>query len=209
MRNALRRQFPQPAYRPGDAPPSRPGRQDVFLATVACTLAAFLLLGGVAAADDDDDNSAAQVRRFIDQQVGGIQKLKVPAKDADIPLPRQPDGTVNLRYRTTEAKRYLGKLLFHDLVRTARIRAEFGGVVGARQTGSCGSCHLGEASGKAGAVLNFSVGGEGRSYTDKDGNFIVRRRTRSDLPILRNAPLFPGDTLVDALPTLTDVYLVP
>jgi hypothetical protein len=77
---------------------------------VACTLAAFLFLGGLAAADDDD-NGAAQVRRFIDQQVGGIQKLKVPAKDADIPVVRQPDGTVNPRYRTTEEKRYLGKLI--------------------------------------------------------------------------------------------------
>jgi hypothetical protein len=131
------------------------------------------LLGGLAAADDD--NGAAQLRRFIDQQVGGIQKLKVPAKDADIPLPRQPDGTVNPRYRTTEEKRYLGKLLFHDPVRTARIRPEFGGVLATRQTGSCASCHLGEASGKAGAVLNFNVGGEGRSYTDEDGNFIIRR----------------------------------
>ena len=26
------------------------------------------------------------------------------------------------------------------------------------------------------------------------------------MPILRQTPLFPGDALVDALPTLTDVY---
>jgi cytochrome c peroxidase len=58
-------------------------------------------------------------------------------------------------------------------------------------------------------VLNFNVGGEGRGYTDEHGNFVVRRRTRTDLPVLRQTPLFPGDTLVDALPTLTDVYLVP
>jgi hypothetical protein len=74
---------------------------------------------------------------------------------------------VNYRYQTTEAKRYLGKLLFHDPVRTARMNLNqgqpvdlpagtaFGGtesdadpqiqaVVNAtRQTGSCGSCHLG------------------------------------------------------------------
>ena len=38
------------------------------------------------------------------------------------------------------------------------------------------------------------------------GNFIPRRRPRSDLPILRQTPLFPGDALVDELPTLTDIY---
>ena len=63
--------------------------------------------------------SAAELRQLIDQQVGGIGKLKVPAKDADIPLPRQPDDTVNARYKKTEAKRYLGTL--HDPVRTARV----------------------------------------------------------------------------------------
>ena len=79
-----------------------------------------------------------------------------------------------------------------------------------KQTGSCGSCHLGEAAGKAGAVLNFNVGGEGRGYTDKNGNYVIRRRPRTDiLPRLRDTPLFEGDALVDALPTLTDIYLVP
>jgi len=51
------------------------------------------------------------------------------------------------------------------------------------------------------------VGGEGRGYTDAAGNFIPRRRPRVDiLPRLRQTPLFPGDDLVDELPTLTDVY---
>src|SRR5262245_9548132 len=59
---------------------------------------------------------------------------------------------------------------------------------------------------KSGTRLNFATGGEGRGYTDADGNFIARRRPRADLPILRQTPLFPGDALVDALPTLTDVY---
>lgn len=155
------------------------------------------------------DASASQVRRVIAQQVGGIEKLKVPAADADLPLPRQADGTVSPRFQTTEAKRYLGKLLFHDPIRTARIDPAFGGVLATKQTGSCGSCHLGEAAGKAGAVLNFNVGGEGRGYTDDHGNFIIRRRARADLPIVRPVALFAGDTRVDALPTLTDIYLVP
>src|SRR5262245_6543433 len=88
-----------------------------------------------------------------------------------------------------------------------RIRPEFGGLPETSATASCGSCHLGEAAGKAGAVFNFAAGGEGRHYTDAAGNFIPRRRPRLDiLPILRQDPLFPGDELVDDLCTLTDVY---
>jgi cytochrome c peroxidase len=154
----------------------------------------------------DDVESASQLRQYIDHQVGGIHRFAVPATDAEIPLPRRPDGTVNPRYKTTEEKRFLGKMLFHDPVRTARIDPAFGGELATARTGSCGSCHLGEAATKAGQVFNFNVGGEGLSYTDAAGNLIIRRRTRSDLPILRQSPLFPGDTLVDALPTLTDIY---
>ena len=132
--------------------------------------------------------------------------------DAHLPPARLPDGTItnDPRFRTTEAKRYLGKLLFFDPVRTARILPEFGAVLATRQTGSCGSCHLGEVAGKSGILINLNLGGEGRSYTDAAGNLIIRRRPRVDiLPRLRNTPLFPGDALVDSLPTLTDVYLVP
>src|SRR5258708_5539163 len=57
------------------------------------------------------------------------------------------------------------------------------------------------------SLLTMSVGGEGRGYTDAAGNFMPRRRARVDiLPRLRDTPLFPGDALVDELPTLTDVY---
>ncbi|HJZ75359.1 MAG TPA: cytochrome c peroxidase [Vicinamibacterales bacterium] len=88
-----------------------------------------------------------------------------------------------------------------------RIRPEFGGVVATRQTATCASCHMGEAASKAGTLLNFAAGGEGRHYTDANGNFIPRRRPRTDiLPRLRATPLFPGDALVDELPTLTDVF---
>lgn len=149
---------------------------------------------------------APQLRRLIHREVGGIRKLMVPATDADIPLPRRPDGSVDPQFKTTEAKRYLGKLLFHDPVRTVRIRPQFGGLLSTRQTGSCGSCHLGEVAGKSGTLFNFNVGGEGRGYTDAEGNFVPRRRPVADLPILRSKPLFEGDARVDALPTLTDVY---
>ena len=199
-------------------------------AAPACALGLLLIsFCGVAGAQG---NSPTQLRQFIDQQVGGINKLKVPATDAEIPVPRMPDGTVNPRYQTTEAKRFLGKMLFHDPIRTARININkgqpldlpagtaFGGTVSAsepniqeivnaqRQDTSCGSCHLGEAAGKAGQLLNFASGGEGRGYTDDHGNFIPRRRPQSILTKLRTAPIFPGDALVDALPTLADIFSV-
>src|SRR5436853_4874983 len=87
-------------------------------------------------------------------------------------------------------------MLFFDPVRTARILPEFGGISATKQTASCGSCHMGEAAGKAGTLVNFAVGGEGRGYTDASGNFIPRRRPRSVLPRLRLSPLFAGDAMV-------------
>src|SRR5262245_26681546 len=139
-------------------------------------------------------NGPTQLRRFIDQQVGGIARLMVPAHDADLPQPRLADGRPDPFFQITEAKRYLGKQLFHDPVRMVRIRPEFGGVLATRQTATCASCHMGEAASKAGTLLNFAAGGEGRHYTDADGTFIPRRRPRTDLlPRLRQTPLFAGD----------------
>jgi cytochrome c peroxidase len=160
--------------------------------------------GGAVAAHSD---SPTGLRHYIARQVGGIEKLMVPAHNADLPQPRLADGSPDPLFETTEAKRYLGKQLFHDPVRAVRIVPEFGGVLETKGTSSCGSCHLGEAASKAGAVFNFASGGEGQGYTDSKGNFIARRRPRMDiLPILRQAPLFPGDELVDEHCTLTDVY---
>jgi Di-haem cytochrome c peroxidase len=190
------------------------------------------ICSGIAVADNNDNIA---LRSFISQQVGGIEKLQVPPTDASIPVPPPPppgSGLTPDRYVTTEAKRFLGKLLFHDPVRTARINANqnqpvnlpagtaFGGTVNSsdpnvavivqatKQTGSCGTCHFGEAAGKAGQQINLHVGAEGRGYTDALGNFIPRRRPQSILTKQRNVPIFPGDTLVDALPTLTDIDLI-
>lgn len=175
-----------------------------LLKNAAVATAALLLCGGAAA---DQGDSPTQLRRFVDSQVGGLEKLMVPANDADIPQPRLANGSPDPFFQTTEAKRYLGKQLFHDPVRMVRIRPEFGGVLATARTASCGSCHFGEAASKAGTLLNFAAGGEGRHYTDAAGNFIPRRRPRVDLlPKLRDSPLFPGDALVDSLPTLTDIY---
>jgi cytochrome c peroxidase len=179
-----------------------------------------------------DPAGALAVRTFIGTQVGGIDKLTVPATDDAIPVP--PDDPARPgRYKTTPAKKFLGKLLFHDPVRTARVNTNagqpldlpagtsFGGtlmtaaepnidqiVVATKQTGSCGSCHIGEAGSKAGQLLNFNTGGEGRGYTDAEGNFIPRRRPQPILTKVRSEPLFPGDLLVDALPTLTDIFVL-
>ena len=227
MTNEPRLAVAESIDRQGETAKSKPVERHLYLKKVAGALAASLLCGGAAAQGD----SPVQLRQFIDQQVGGIAKLMVPATNADIPVPRQPDGTVAYRYQTTEAKRYLGKLLFHDPVRTARININtgqpldlpagtaFGGTLSAsdpniqaianaqRQDTSCGTCHLGEAAGKAGQQLNFASGAEGRGYTDERGNFFPRRRPQSILTKLRNQPIFPGDALVDALPTLADIFI--
>jgi cytochrome c peroxidase len=171
---------------------------------------ALALSCGTALADRDErgdrDNNPTQLRRFIDAQVGGIEKLRVPADDAALPQPRLANGSPDPFFQITEAKRYLGKQLFHDPIRSVRVLPEFGGVPATKRTISCGTCHLGEAASKAGTLLNFAVGGEGRGYTDAHGNFIPRRRPQSTLPLLRSTPLFPGDALVDEIPTLTDIY---
>jgi cytochrome c peroxidase len=171
----------------------------------ALAIALLVLAGSIVAAQG---NSSAQLRRYIDQQVGGIQKLMVPAHNTELPQPRLANGNPDPQFETTEAKRYLGKLLFHDPARATRIIPEFGGILEHSGTASCGTCHLGEAASKSGTRLNFATGGEGRGYTDADGNFNARRRPLANLPILRQTPLFPGDALVDALPTLTDIYLL-
>jgi hypothetical protein len=194
------------------------------------TALGLALLCGVFGAIAHDDGPT-QLRQYIGRQVGGLDKLKVPATNAEMPVPRQADGTVNYRYETTEAKRYLGKLLFHDPIRSARINVNtgvpldlpagtaFGGTVSASDPNieaianaqrfgtSCGTCHLGEAAGKAGQRLNFASGGEGRGYTDENGKFIPRRRPQDILTKLRSRPLFDGDALVDALPTLGDIFI--
>jgi len=211
MQNEPNGQFAQPSeqrvtQRTPTLKHQRDFRPDRFRAawTVPATLAVSLIYSGVAATQG---NSPIQLREFIDQQVGGIEKLMVPAHDADLPQPRLPDGSVDPQFQNTEARRYLGKQLFHDPVRMVRIRPEFGGVPATAQTASCGSCHQGESASKAGTLLNFAAGGEGRHYTDAAGNFVPRRRPRVDiLPRLRDNPLFPGDALVDSLPTLTDIY---
>src|SRR5262249_38703360 len=76
------------------------------------------------AADD-----AQALRAAIIARVGGIDKLRVPSRNEDLPQPTLPDGSIDPRFTITEAKRYLGKQLFFDPVRTNRIKPEFGGAL--------------------------------------------------------------------------------
>jgi cytochrome c peroxidase len=213
MKSEPKEHFTQISNLQGNTPPPKhPFSQTrLFRAALAISLS---MACGVLVADRNDredhenhGSSPTHLRQFIDQQVGGIQKLTVPRNDADLPQPHLANGRPDPFFQTTEAKRYLGKQLFHDPVRMVRIDPKFGGVLATSQTATCASCHMGEAASKAGTLLNFAVGGEGRHYTDAEGNFIPRRRPRVDiLTKLRDAPLFPGDALVDSLPTLTDIY---
>ncbi len=89
------------------------------------------------------------------------------------------------------------------------LSAEHPGILNATmQTGSCGSCHIGETTGKAGQLLGFNVGRKDRGYADEHGDFIPRRRPQTILTKLRSAPIFPGNIFVNALPTLTDIDLI-
>jgi hypothetical protein len=96
-----------------------------------CSLALALLGGCVSEGDGGIEDTVGQttealrissphLRAFIAKQVGGLDKLKVPADDSAIPLPPEDPNRPG-RYATTEAKRFLGKMLFHDPIRTTRV----------------------------------------------------------------------------------------
>ncbi len=141
--------------------------------------------------------SAVRLRNLINRLVGGIGKLQVPATLAALPQPRQPNGKIDPRFMITEAKRYLGKMLFADPIRNQRIRPQFGGIPATRQTMSCATCHNGLFASKAGQILNLGVCGEGISFTDEIG--VVHARRRRDESI-------PGCAGPDVAPTLTDTF---
>ena len=89
MKNEPRGQFAKPANRKGDTSTSK--QRPLRIGRSLAALAVSLFCCGVAAADDGD--GPIQLRRFIDGQVGGIEKLMVPADDANLPQARLPDGT--------------------------------------------------------------------------------------------------------------------
>lgn len=154
------------------------------------TITFFVLTATSGIGQTPGDNLASLARSLRDvllSRVGSLDKMRVPERLSDLPQPRLADGTPDPRFAITEAKRYLGKQLFFDPIRNNRIRPEMGGLMSTMQTASCGSCHLGEAGGKAGQTISFAVGAEGRGYTDENGLFHFRRR------------VLPGQ--VDVVPT--------
>ena len=88
MKYRPNRQFAEAANRQGSTRTSK--AQHLFMKQVTRAGSVGLLLlslsCGVASAQDNGA-SPTQLRRFIGQQVGGIDKLKVPATDADVPVP--------------------------------------------------------------------------------------------------------------------------
>src|SRR4051812_39209361 len=105
MKNDREAQFAEPTN------PQRTQQQSFLCGAFLAALVVMLFSGGAVA---DDGDSPTQLRRFIGRQVGGIEKLMVPALDSEIPSPHLPDGSVDPAFKTPEPKRYLGKLLFHD-----------------------------------------------------------------------------------------------
>ena len=174
---------------PGRAPFSATGISLTF--GIAALFSALSSCGGSSGGGRDPAASADGLRSLIQQVVGDPQRLRVPATDDALPQPRLPNGALDPAFAITEAKRYLGKQLFFDPTRTNRIDPAYGGVLATAQTGSCGSCHVGEAAGKAGQIINLSVGAEGRGYLDADGVMHFDRA--------------PMAGLVDTVPTPTEV----
>ncbi len=155
--------------------------------SLAMTMSGVVILVVSTAGSPVTGQDSASVRALIDSRVGGIARLQVPASNADLPQPRLPGGEVDPRFEITEAKRYLGKLLYQDPIRMTTIKPELGGDLSTKQTASCGSCHFAEAGSKAGQVINLAAGGQGRMTMDPYGNFAAER-------VLR-----PG--MVDVIPT--------
>jgi len=91
--------------------------------------------------------------------------------------------------RTTEAKRYLGKQLFHD--RSGRQgSAEFGGVLPRSRLARVGAVTRANQH-RSRHLLNFTWAARGELH-GCESNFVPRRRARVDtLPKLRATPLFP------------------
>jgi cytochrome c peroxidase len=167
----------------------RPGA----LIVTAVVVAAPLLSVWTADALTPTQAEARSLRGFIAGRFGSVQKFMIPARNEDLPQPRLSNGQIDPRFRITDAKRYLGKLLFFDPVRAGDVHPEFGGVPSLARTASCGSCHIGAAASKAGQVINIATGGEGFGYAGPDGRFVARRQVLPGLVDLIPTPLEKTD----------------
>ena len=160
----------------------------------------LLLVASVMAAGQG--NSPTQLRGFIDQQVGGIQKLRCRRtmrtfRSHGLPMealtrssrrPRRSGTSGKCCFTSRRERPGLSQHRWHPRTRRNRVLRNLSSWRGGIEVRHAPQlCH-----GRGGARLHR-----------RRGNFIARRRPLPDLPILRQTPLFPGDALVDALPTLT------
>ncbi|MBK8270318.1 MAG: hypothetical protein IPK83_19290 [Planctomycetes bacterium] len=144
--------------------------------------ATFVLLLAAASQLAFAATTPEQLRTAMTDRVGSLEKLKVPATDAELP---QPD---DVRFRITPEKKRLGKLLFFDPIRNNNVRPEFGGNRILAQSSSCGSCHIGLAASKAGQTTAFGQGAQGFGYIDDlTGQFVGTRHRYADLADLADS----------------------
>jgi len=120
----------------------------------------------------------------------------VPARDADLPGAQLPDGTDasgDPRFKTTDAKRYLGKQIFHDPPgRSESIRVRW--CPGDEAIWFVRGAPPRRMASKAGTLLNFNVALRGRSYTGCKGQLHSAPAAPGRYPAeARDMPLFPGD----------------
>jgi cytochrome c peroxidase len=156
-------------------------------------LVALVTVPTVAWSQEEEERAptASELRVLLRDRIDDLDLLRVPLANEELPQPRLENGEIDPLYAITEEKRYLGKLLFHDPVRSNNIQPKFGGSTATSQTASCGSCHFGEAGSKAGQVQAVGVGGEGRMEMDAEGHFLLTRRI--------------ADGMTDTLPTPMEV----
>jgi hypothetical protein len=157
-------------------------------------LLAALLAGGTAACSseepdpgDDTDMTDDELYNFIDQQVGGIEKLRFPREYAGLPLPQRTDGTLDTSFVISKPLVDLGRFLFGDPalvthIVTAQENPFCSGEPSTSEQGSCVACHApASGGGKAGQEIGINVGGEGLFFKGPSGETTFRRRVRPEL----------------------------
>src|SRR5262245_4591945 len=87
-------------------------------------LAVSLLCAGIAACGGSNGSSGNggsggtliddELYKLIDEQVGGIEKLRFPTKYEDLPRPQRTDGTPDTTFKVTKELIDLGRFLFAD-----------------------------------------------------------------------------------------------
>ena len=176
-----------------------------------------------------DPASPASVRDFIGQQVGGIAKLTVPQRRRHPSAPDDPTAPVATRPRQprNSSASSCSTIRCGRRASTSTPRCPSTCPLGWRSAGRCWRrihrCQRSprQPSRPAPAARVISARRRARlarcststpaakvAATPTKTEVLSRRRAMASLTKLRSQPLFLGDALVDALPTLTDIYSV-